>query len=243
MRPVLVVFLSLVASQAAAEDARVTFLSKQLTTTKDPRVRAQTVLLLGQTGSEAAVPLLCAELKNPEVVVRAAAANALGDLRLASATECLTSSLNESDATVRSQVEKAIAQGAVTAGALYVSVEPVQDKIGGLSESLLGLAEKVLRDKLVGNFKASLAPSNEEKQSASALIKARNLKAFQLRLQLLPGSTEKGLKVEMLIMTYPDQSLKGTWNVKASGGKPESLIKAMVPRVLDDAAADLEWKQ
>jgi hypothetical protein len=43
-------------------------------------------------------------------------------------------------------------------------------------------------------------------------------------------------------MTYPDQSLKGTWNVKASGGKPESLIKAMVPRVVEDAAADLEWK-
>jgi hypothetical protein len=51
------------------------------------------------------------------------------------------------------------------------------------------------------------------------------------------------LKIEMLIMTYPEQALKGSWNVKAAGGKPESLIKAMVPRVVDDAASDLEWKK
>ena len=61
-------------------------------------------------------------------------------------------------------------------------------------------------------------------------------------MQLLPGSSDKGLKVEMLIMSYPDQALKGSWSVNAAGGKQEKLIKAMVPRVVDDAAKELEWK-
>ena len=31
-------------------------------------------------------------------------------------------------------------------------------------------------------------------------------------------------------------------SVNAAGGKHEKLIKAMVPRVVDDAAKELEWK-
>ena len=103
------------------------------------------------------------------------------------------------------------------------------------------LADRLVREKLQ-EFGASLAPLNEDKKFAATLIRARRLKSFQVRLQLLPGPTGKGLKVEMLILSYPEQALKGTWNVKAAGAKPETLIKAMVPRVLDDAASDLEWK-
>jgi hypothetical protein len=98
-----------------------------------------------------------------------------------------------------------------------------------------------MREKLNG-YGAAFAPANEDKKSAASLIRARKLKGFQLQMQLLPGASEKGLKVEMLIMSYPENALKGSWNVKAAGGKPESLIKAMVPRVLEDAANDLEWK-
>ena len=87
----------------------------------------------------------------------------------------------------------------------------------------------------------SLAESAAFK-AAQALIKSRALRGFQVRMQLAPGEKDKQLKVEMLIMTYPEQALQGSWNVKASGGKPESLIKAMVPKVIDDAAGDLNWK-
>jgi hypothetical protein len=138
-------------------------------------------------------------------------------------------------------MEKALAQGAVTTGGLYVAVEPVQDKFGGLPSNVMDLADRLMREKLA-EMGASIAPQNEDKKSAASLIRARKLKGYLLRMQLLPGSNEKGLKVEMLIMTYPDQALKGSWNVKAAGGKQESLIKAMVPRVLEDAAKDLEWK-
>lgn len=240
VRPVvLACFVSVAAF--AGEDARVTLLSKQLAGAKDARVRAQTVLLLGQTGADEAVKPLCGALKDSESVVRAAAATALGDLRSADATACLKTALGEADKQVRTALEKALSQTPVTAGALYLQVEPVQDKVGGLPEDLVALADKLMRDKL-SNYGANIAPMNEDKKSAASLIRVKKLKGYQLRMQLLPGSSEKGLKVEMLIMSYPEQALKGTWNVKAAGGKPESLIKAMVPRVLDDAANDLEWK-
>lgn len=236
------VVLSLVSFAAsAAEDARVSFLSKQLAGAKDARVRAQTVLLLGQTGSDSAVTPLCGALKDNEAVVRTAAAAALGELRSPSAMTCLKGATGEKDTTVRAAIDKALAQPMVTAGGLYLQVEPVQDKVGGLPDNLIALANQVMRDKLT-DLGADIAPPNEDKKSAASLIRVKKLKAYQLRMQLLPGSSEKGLKVEMLIMSYPEQALKGSWNVKAAGGKPETLIKAMVPRVLDDAASDLEWK-
>lgn len=229
----------------AAEDPRVMLLSRQLAGAKDPRNRVQIVVLLGQTKHESAVPYLCSALKDPEPLVRSAAASSLGELALPSAITCLKSALGEGDPTVRAAMERALKAGAaatsIEKGALYVSLEPVQDKVGDLPESLLQLAEQKMREKLQ-SMGATFAPPAEDKKKAAALVRAQELKAYQLRLQLLPGESAKGLKVEMLIMTYPDQSLKGSWNVKASGGKPESLIKAMVPRVVEDAAADLEWK-
>ncbi len=241
MRQAFVALLVVSFAASAAEDARIPFLSKQLAGAKDARVRAQTVLLLGQTGSDSAVTPLCGALKDSESVVRAAAAAALGELRSNAALTCLKGVRTEADTSVRAAIEKALSQAPVTAGALYLNVEPVQDKVGDLPGELVALADQLMREKL-SELGANFAPVNEDKKSAASLIRVKKLKGYQLRMQLLPGSSEKGLKVEMLIMSYPEQALKGTWNVKAAGGKPESLIKAMVPRVLDDAASDLEWK-
>jgi hypothetical protein len=243
-RPGFLLLLTVSVAAHAAEDARVTFLIKQVASAKDPRVKAQTMLLLGQTGSELAVAPLCGGLKDPESVVRSAAASALGEIRTDAAVACLKAVMGaESDPGVKAAMEKATQGGAVAAGALYLQVEPVQDKVGDLPSNLVSLAEQTMREKLMNTYGAAFAPPNEDKKSAATLIRAKKLKGFQLRMQLLPGSSEKGLKVEMLIMSYPEQALKGTWNVKAAGGKPESLIKAMVPRVVDDAASDLEWKK
>lgn len=242
MRSGFALWVCLLSSAAsAAEDARVTYLVKQLAGAKDPRVRAQTVLLLGQTGSDLAVAPVCSVLKDPESVVRSAAASALGEIRSGAAIACIRAAMNEADPGVRAAMAKAVALGALNSGGLYLQVEPVQDKVGDLPSTLVQLAEQLMREKL-NAMGASIAPQGEDKKSAASLIRARKLKGFQLRMQLLPGSTEKGLKVEMLIMSYPEQALKGSWNVKAAGGKQESLIKAMIPRVLDDAAKDLEWK-
>lgn len=253
VRPGLFIFLSvLIALPAQAEDARVSFLVRQLRSTQDPRVKTQTVLLLGQTASADAVAPLCESLKDSEVVVRTAAANAIAELKLPEGLVCLKASLTETDPGVHSALEKAIesmskvpakpvAPSTATAkpGSLYLHVEPIVDKVGMEDEAQL--AETLLREQLT-EMGAYFAPEHEDRKVAQALIKSKRLKGYQLRLQLLPGSTEKGLKVEMLIMTYPEQALQGSWNVKASGGKPEALIKAMVPRVVEDAAGDLNWK-
>jgi hypothetical protein len=224
-----------------AADARVTLLAKQLTTTKDPRVRSQTVLLLGQTQSSDALAPLCASLKDPEQIVRAAAASALGELHTDAAIECLKASLGESSPDFRAALQRAISASAVAKGSLYLNVEPTADSVGGLDQRLVSLAHETLTRQLT-SLGAAFAPAGEEKRAAQALIKARALRGFQVRMQVSPGATEKQLKVEMLIMTYPDQSLQGSWNVKASGGKPEALIRAMVPKVVEDAAGDLNWK-
>jgi hypothetical protein len=242
-RPGIFLTVCLSAAAFAAEDARVTFLIKQLAGAKDARVRAQTVLLLGQTGADEAVPPVCGALKDGESVVRSAAASALGELRTEASLTCLKGAVGaEKDPGVKAAIEKSMSVGAVASGALYINLEPVQDKVGDLPSTLISLADQVVREKL-NSYGAAFAPANEDKKSAANLIRAKKLKGFQLRVQLLPGASDKGLKVEMLIMSYPEQALKGSWNVKAAGGKPESLIKAMVPRVVDDAAADLEWKK
>jgi HEAT repeat protein len=94
------------------------------------------VLLLGQTGSEDAVrAAVHAQLKDAESIVRAAAANALGELRLESATTCLKSALGESDASVRAAMEKALATpSSLQKGALYLNIEPIS---GGLDTNLV----------------------------------------------------------------------------------------------------------
>jgi hypothetical protein len=242
-----IVVAVMLALPADAEDARVSFLARQLRSTQDARVKAQTVLLLGQTASADAVKPLCEALTDAEAIVRTASANAMGELKQVVAIDCLKAALNEPDPSVHAAVQKALdalttlrpAARAAKPGSLYLHVEPIVDRVGLTGE--ITLADSLLRAELA-DLGASFAPDGEDRKAAATLIKSKKLKGFQLRLQLLPGSSEKGLKVEMLIMTYPEQALQGSWNVKASGGKPETLIKAMVPRVVEDAAGDLNWK-
>jgi hypothetical protein len=236
---VILLLLALVPLAAQAQDARVTLLSKQLDSAKDPRLRAQTAVVLGGTGSpQAAVPL-CKLFKDPETIVRTAAANALGELKAKEAQDCLNAAQNDKDAGVKAAVLRALAAGVVVPGSLYVSIEQIADKVGGLPPDVIQLTDKLLRQELKG-MGAGFAPAGEEKKAATLLVKNRQLKGYQLRLQLLPNGS--GLKIEMLVMTYPDQNLLGTFNVKAAGAGHDKLLKAMVPRVVSDAAKELQWK-
>ncbi len=245
MRPGPFLSALLIAAPGFAQDARITFLSKQLTSGTDPRTRAQTALILGKSNSPAAVAPLCAALKDPEPVVRSAVVGALGELKAPDALTCLKTVKNESDPTVRAALARALEAPAppgpdVKNGGLYIAILPVNDKIGALTPDVLALAESLIREKLTG-MGATMAPPGESKAAASALISKHALRGYQLNTNLLPNG-EGGLKLEILIMTYPDMSLQGTFNVKARGGKYETLLKAMVPRVVNDAATELEWK-
>ncbi|MBS1148889.1 MAG: cpcE [Myxococcaceae bacterium] len=239
LRPALFLVLVLFVSPALAQDARVSFLAKQLKAAKDPRVRAQTVVILAGTGSPAAVAPLCEAMQDQEVVVRAAAANALGELHLPEGITCLKAALGERDPSVRAAIQRAIDFKPVVPGGLYFAIDPINDKVG-VTPDVAQLANDLLKQKLT-SIGATFAPQGESKPQAATLIKAKKLRGFLLRVNLLPNASN-GLKLEILVMTYPEQSLQGSWNVKASGAKHESLLKAMVPRVIDDASADLEWK-
>jgi hypothetical protein len=242
LRPASLVILVLTAIAprgAVAQDARVTLLARQLDGAKDPRLRAQTAVVLGGTGSPLAAVPLCKVLKDPEVIVRTAAANALGDLRAPETQACLKAAEQDNDSGVKAAVTRALAQGFVNQGSLYVNLEPIVDKVGGLPPDIVALTDKLMRDKLKA-IGAGFSPKGEDKKSATSLVRNRKLKGYSLRLQMLPNGA--GLKIEMLVMTYPDNNLQGTFNVKAAGAKHESLLKVMVPRIVDDAAAELEWK-
>lgn len=243
----------LVAATAWAQDAKVAFLTKQLATTRDPRVRAQTAIILGNTGSPAAVQPLCAALKDEESLVRSAAATALSAVKQPEALGCLKAALGEENPEVRAALKRAIdaaaapaavgapGLGNVAEGALYISMDPVLDKVGGLPPEVTALASQLTREKL-GSLGAAFAPSGETRAQAATAVKAKKLKGYLLKLNLLPNGGS-GLKLEMLVLTYPEQALQGTWNVKAGGSTQyDKLLKVMVPRIVDDAANDLEWK-
>ncbi|MBM4781673.1 MAG: hypothetical protein GQE15_28685 [Archangiaceae bacterium] len=122
-----------------------------------------------------------------------------------------------------------------SAGRLYLRLQPVP------ASDLIPLVEKLMHTKLEA-LGAAFAPEGEDKKAALAAIKANHLKGFQLGVTLEAGEAPGSMKVQLLVMSYPEQALKGSWSVKASGGKPEKLVAAMVNRVVDDAAGDLDWK-
>lgn len=242
LRPAFLVtlVLSALAPQGArAQDAKVALFAKQLETAKDPRLRAQIVGYLGATGSPDAAAPLCKALKDSDALVRTAAARALGELKAPEAQPCLQGARADGDNNVKDAVAKALAAGVVKPGSLYVSLDPITDQVGGLPPATVALADKLVRDKLKG-MGAGFSPQGEDKKVAGQLVKSRKLTGVLLKVKLLPNGP--GLKIEMLVMTYPDQELKATYNVKASGASHEALLKAMVPRVVDDAARDQEWK-
>ncbi len=125
-------------------------------------------------------------------------------------------------------------------GGLYVSLLPIE-KDDAVPAAAAELAEKLLREKLAA-LGATLAPAGEDKKAALSVITEKGLHGYQLRVQLQPGEGGAGLKVIMMVMSYPEAAIKGSWSVKAAKGKQESIVKAAMPRVVDDAAGDLDWK-
>lgn len=243
MRTSFVLGLTLLSLAARAQsNPQMTFLTRQLATAKDPRARAQNALLLGATGDGSVMGPLCRALKDPEAVVRGAAAKALGDLREVRAVTCLRERASDPNADVQFAVAKAIASLEPAQGSLYVSIAPVADKTGGLAtqEDLL-LVEDLLRRKLFA-MGVRFAPPGEDKRAASAVLKQKRLQGWLLMVTLHPH-TNGGLKISLLCLTYPEQSIRGDYTVKASGAKARDLLKLMVPKVVDDAAADLEWSR
>ena len=234
--------LLLAGGASADADARWTFLVRQLTSARDPRARVQAALTLGTTEDAAALGPLCTALGDPEPLVRAAVAQSLPNLRQVAALDCLLAHGEDPDPLARAEVSRAVA--ALRAARerrprVYVAVPLVADDSDPPADpSLLDLA----RARLVSRLQwmgAQVAPDVEDLAAARAALASAQLRGFQLRTRL----TRRGPEVVVVVvcLSYPDQQVLGQVSGRASGGRPEDALRALVPRLLQDLAATFEW--
>lgn len=226
---------------AGGSDARLAYLSRQLRTAKDARVRAQSALVIGKMEEPSTVAVLCEGLEDESDVVRTAAARALEQVGEIQALDCLGKHAKHGDSDTRKAVARTIATLEKVKNRkpeFYISLREFKVKGGNVSDEDLAFAEKSLKKQL--NRKgALLAPAEESKSAARRVLKSKKLKGFILMPELEKVGAN-GLRLRVLCLTYPDQSILGEVDVKAAGGKPADLIRALAPRVVDEAAQIIE---
>jgi len=223
-------------------NGRLAFLARQLQKATDPRVRAQNALALGSAKDPAVVRPLCMAFNDQSDLVRTSVAKALGALGEPSAVDCLKSHKDDAASQVRSEVERALKLLEAASShppELYISMTHVADKTSRLPPELLQLTEDRLRAR-IASMGGVFAPEGETKSTARAVLKKQRLKGFMLKVEL-DSTPAGGLKVNLVCFTYPDRNLLGEVNVKASGGQVADMIRAMAPKVIDEAADTFNW--
>jgi hypothetical protein len=119
----------------------------------------------------------------------------------------------------------------------YVAIAAVKDKDG--RQDLVKLTDQAMREKLTA-LGGVIAPAGETAKAAKAQLKKRRLKGYELHAEL-SAAPNGGLRLSILCFTYPGRSLLGEVSVKGAGAKPPVLVKALVDKVLADAADTFEW--
>lgn len=226
----------------AQTDGRITFLSRQISKSTDPRVRAQAALMLGATKDTAAVDPLCTGLSDSSELVRSAAAKAFLQLEDVGGYDCLKARAQDPSPGVREAVKKSLAALEAIRNRkpeLYIQMLPVMDKTSKLGRELVQLTETQLRSKLQ-KMGSVFAPAKESKTAAKSVIKSKRLKGYSLKVELDETPTG-GIKMNVVCFTYPEQSLLGQIQVKASGAKAADLIRALAPKAIDEAASTFDW--
>jgi hypothetical protein len=222
----------------AEEDPRVAFLARQLGSATDPRVRAQAALTLGTTEATGARSLLCAALTDPIPLVRVAAARALPELHELEALDCLLARAGDPVPEVQAEVERSLGrlrEVKARAPTVAVWVDGVRDP-----------SDPPLGPELCAETQARLVTRLTWAGAKSGVVKAatktppvRSLPAYLLKPTLLRN--ERGVELAAVCLTWPKKQILGEVRVRGSGGAPPDLIRALVPRLLDDAARTFEW--
>lgn len=236
------VLLTLPGAALAQVDSRTASLSKQLSQGQEPRARSQAAAGLGSSDDPEALKPLCDGLKDPNEQVRAAVAQALGKLKEVAGLECLKAR-KESDAAVQAAIKTSIQMLQAMKDQtprVYVHFAGVKDKTGKLSSALVKSTEARMRRKLT-LMGALLAPAKEAKAAAQGVLKKHGIQGYRLQAEVHP-TEQGGLRVTMVCISYPDQSLLGDVELQASGAKPEDLLKALAPRIIEEAADTFEWE-
>ena len=231
---------ALLGGAAKAEgDPRIAFLSRQLGTATDARVRAQAALTLGATEAPGALGPLCAALDDPEPLVRTAVARSLPELHDLGALECLVAHAGDTSPEAQSEIRRAVAVLRTVKErkpSVDVWVEVVRDPGSPpLGEALCGEA----RSRLVKRLTWSGARSDAVESAPRTTAKGKP--AFLLQPTLL--RTDGGAVVMAAVcLTWPSKQILGEVRVKGSGGAPVDLVRALVPRLIQDAASTFDWE-
>ncbi len=166
----------------AQADPRTSYLTDQLKSNDDYRVRTQAALALGASGDNAAVKPLCDALGDSNVSVKIAAAAALGKLGKPTGLPCLESALKrESTASVKSQIDKSVTAlrsgGGSSAGGsatppppdaktkVYVAIQ-VTNKTSRGAGDVDTLIRSAIQDKLLAKPGYAVAPKSETPRRA-----------------------------------------------------------------------------
>ena len=223
----------------AQPDPRIAYLARQLATATDPRVRAQAALTLGTTEAPGALGLLCTALEDPVPLVRAAVARSLPELHDLGALECLVAHAGDSAPDSQGEIRRALAvlrKVKEHAPTVDVWVDPVRDpSTPPLGEVLCGEARAHLVKRL------AWAGARSETVEAASKRVGPAAPAYLLQPTLLRG--EAGAVVLAgVCLTWPGKQILGEVRVTGRGGTPRDLVRALVPRLVQDAASTFEWE-
>lgn len=222
---------------AAAQAERIPFLAEKM---RDPdfRVRTNAALALGATNAEPAVDPLCGGLSDSIDVVRQASAAGLQRLNRKKGLGCLSERAKvESNETVRSQIQKAIAaleaadgDAAGPAGVptpkenanakYYVQIAPITNGTDRNAKEIDAIVRAAVIAKLESLGPYQVAPASESIESAKSAMAKRKLKTgFYLTLNVPAVSYSGGIRasVSVAISSYPGKSLKATLSGSSQG--------------------------
>jgi hypothetical protein len=202
--------------------AKIALLSRQAQDASDLRSRIQAIGLLAQTRDGAAVDAICGLLGDPERSVRLAAIYSLGTTGRRSALPCLES-VDRSSPEISERVGAAIAL-IENATKRHLRLTALH---GDFDADTVDEARRLLRE--------AWAKRGVELDDATVDAGIRGI-GIDVTLVANGG----GLRVELRGIA-DDGAMQGVVKVSAKGGQTLSLLKALVPRAVEDAATEFGW--
>ena len=199
------------------------------------RLKVQLVVTLGGISAEAVVPPLCGALKDKEPLVRQAAIKSLSRLNYFSRLPCLESALTDANAAVRNEATSALRLAARRLSGYWFVVADAQPAARKKTGDNASLAMEILNSKLSG-MGAHVAKEQDRRFRQTATDK-------RYKLQVKAAQEQESFRLEMLVMTFPMQSLKASFSVNARGKTVavSKVLEKMVHRLLEEAMDEMKW--
>ena len=222
----------------------------------DFRVRTQAALALGASGNKQALEPLCEALDDSNTTVRAASAAALGKLNLGG-KDCLEEHLNdETNASVRSVIKKALERltgggdslAITSSSRYYVGIGNTTNKTDRSKSDVDRVVRSALLRALSAQGGFAVAPADETpEQARKVLADHSSLKAFFLwpRLTAQYAGGNLTVIVDLQLFTYPGKALKGSISKKLTMpdtepgdiGAQDELVRMAAERLMSSINA------